>query len=355
MMKSVMTRRASELAAHRAPFVTATVVRTQRPTSARAGDVALVLADGTIDGFVGGVCAQHSVRVYALKTMKSGEPVLLKILPDPESGEVNESEVVESSPGEEILSEEGTVTVKNTCLSGGAIEVFLEPVIPSPRILVVGDAPIAGALHRLGEEIGLDVVTVDKNGPDPAADDLAVIVAGHGRDEYGAIRAGLEAGVPYVGLVASHKRGRAVLDDLREDGVSDSLLELVDFPAGLDIGAREPGEIALSILAKVISVRRQEDFEAAKPAGLTVRRAGGRAREKAAASSPPSPRKNPTKATLPDGSVTPVIAVDPICGMTVAAVAGTPSVEFDGETFYFCCDGCKAKFEAQHEHATATG
>lgn len=343
MMKSVMTRRASELAAQRAPFVTATVVRTERPTSARAGDAAIVMADGTIDGFVGGVCAQHSVRVYALKTIESGEPVLLRILPDPEHQEEEDEEMV--SAGEEVSSEEGAVTVKNPCVSGGTIEVFLEPVIPAPRVLVVGDAPIAGALHRVGEEVGFEIVTVDKKGPAPTAEDLAVVVAGHGRDEYDAIRQGLEAGVPYVGLVASHKRGRSVLDELREDGVAPELLEAVDIPAGINIGAREPGEIAISILAKIVSVRReQETVQEPAPVGLSVHRAGGRAREKATARAKPAA-----------GSVAPVIAVDPICGMTVAAVPGTPAVEHEGETIYFCCDGCQAKFMAQHEHATAAG
>ena len=349
MMKSVMTRRASELAAQRAPFVTATVVRTQRPTSARPGDVALVLGDGTIEGFVGGVCAQHSVRVYALKTIESGGPVLLRILPDGSGEEVAEDDEQIVSAGEEVSSEEGAVTVKNTCLSGGAIEVFLEPVIPAPRVLVVGDAPIAGAIHRIGDELGLEIVTVEKDGPEPTADDLAVVVAGHGRDEYDAIRRGLEAGVPYVGLVASHKRGKAVLDDLREDGVPAGLLELVDIPAGINIGAREPGEIAVSILAKIVSVRREERIDAPQPVGgLAVHHAGGRAHEKAPARAPARP-KSATK------SAAPIIAVDPICGMTVAAVPGTPSVEHDGETFYFCCDGCKAKYEAQHQHATAAG
>ncbi|MDQ6807772.1 MAG: XdhC family protein [Actinomycetota bacterium] len=341
MMKSVMTRRASELAAQRAPFVTATVVRAQRPTSARPGDVALVLDDGTIDGFVGGVCAQHSVRVYALKAIQSGHPVLLRILPDGPTGEVDDEDMEVIYEGEEISDEEGAVTVKNTCLSGGAIEVFLEPVVPAPRVLVVGDAPIAGAIHRMGDELGLEIVTVDTNGPDPTSKDLAVVVAGHGRDEYDGLRRGLEAGVPYVGLVASHKRGAAVLQDLREDGVPDGLLELVDVPAGINIGAQEPGEIALSILAKIVSVRRAERVDAPKQGGLAVHRAGGRAREKAPARA---------KASNP---AAPVIAVDPICGMTVAAIAGTPSVEHDGETIYFCCEGCKAKYEAQHEHASA--
>jgi xanthine dehydrogenase accessory factor len=141
-------------------------VRAQRPTSARPGDVALVLGDGTIEGFVGGVCAEHSVRVYSLKTIETGEPVLLKILPDAPEGEVadGEGEIIET---EAFSTEEGSVTVKNTCLSGGAIEVFLEPVLPAPRVLVVGDAPIAGAMHRLGEELGFEMVAVENGAPEP--------------------------------------------------------------------------------------------------------------------------------------------------------------------------------------------
>ena len=342
MIKREISRRASELAAQRAPFVTATGVRALRPTSARPGDVALVLGDGTIEGFVGGVCAEHSVRVYSLKTIETGEPVLLKILPDAPEGEVadGEGEIIET---EAFSTEEGSVTVKNTCLSGGAIEVFLEPVLPAPRVLVVGDAPIAGAMHRLGEELGFEMVAVENGAPEPTYDDLAVVVAAHGRNALHALRRGLDAGVPYVGLVASRKRGGAVLGELRDDGVPEALLELVDMPAGLDIGAREPAEVALSIFAKIITVRRGERIAPPAPASLLVHtgasgRGGGR---RSQADSRPGPA--------------PTIAVDPICGMTVAAIPGTPSVEHDGETTYFCCEGCKAKFEVQHQHVSAAG
>jgi len=341
MIKNAMTRRASELAAQRVAFVTATVVRAQRPTSARPGDVALVLGDGMIEGFVGGVCAQHSVRVFSLKAIETGEPVLLRILPDaPDESAIAEGEDV-IPDHEELSTEEGAVTVKNTCLSGGAIEVFLEPVLPAPRVLVVGDAPIAGAIHRLGGELGLEIVAVENGAPDPTSDDLAVVVAAHGRDEFHTMRRGLEAGVPYVGFVASHKRGAAVLAEMRDDGVADGLIELVDYPAGLDIGAREPAEVALSILAKIISVRRGERIGATAPSpDLIVHHAAAGSRRPSA--------KAAVKAA-------PTIAVDPICGMTVAAIPGTPSVEHDGESIYFCCEGCKAKFEAQHEHASAAG
>ena len=298
MMAAALSRRAEELAAAGVPFVTATVVRAQRPTSVEAGDVALVLADGTIEGFVGGACAEHSVRAYALKAVQSGEAVLLRILPfgdDPD--------------GKEVAREPGAVTVQNPCLSGGAIEVFLEPVLRAPRVLVEGDTPIVHALLRIGAELGLDMAAVEGGAFEPRAGDLALVVAGHGRDELPALRRGLEAGLPYVGLVASRRRGDGVIGELRGDGVPRELLDRIDTPAGLDIGARTPEEIALSILAKVVAVRRAD--------------------------------RVPVPAT----------AVDPICGMTVAAVASTLSVEHDGETVYFCGEGCKAAFGVQHAGA----
>lgn len=307
MIADALTRRAEALTAQSVPFVVATVVRAQRPTSSLAGDVALVLGDGSIEGFVGGVCAEQSVRAYALRVLETGEAVLLRILP---------------GAGDEPEESEGAVTVQNPCLSGGAMEIFLEPVLPSPRVLVVGETPVAGALERLGAELGLDVVAAHEGVLGPAEDDLALVVAAHGRNELEALRRGLEADLPYVGLVASDVRGAAVCEELRAGGVSDERLEALDTPAGIEIGARTAGEIALAILARIVAVRR-----------------GDRA--------PRGPRL-PVHA----GSA---MAVDPICGMAVAAVADTPHVEHDGRTLYFCCDGCKAKFEQDQGAVAVAG
>jgi len=303
MMPAHMARRAQELAAQREEYAAATVVRAQSPTSVKAGDVALVLGDGTIEGFVGGACAEHSVRAYALEAIQSGEAVLLRILPFGDESIGPE--------GREVDSEDGAVTVENPCLSGGAIEIFLEPVLPDPRVLVVGETPVAAALRHLGSELGLDAVPVDGDALDPRPGDLALVVAAHGRDELGALRRGLEADLPYVGLVASRKRGDGVLGELRGDGVPDDLLARVDVPAGLELGARTPAEIALSILAKVVAVRRAE------------------------------PKAHATT------------AVDPICGMTVAAVESTLSVAHDGQTVFFCSEGCKGEFRRRHQHVPA--
>ena len=316
MITGPLSSRAQELTAKGAAFVTATVVRVEHPTSAKPGNVALVHEDGSIEGFVGGVCAQNSVRLYSLKAIERGEPLLLRILPDgPGAGSEDESI---TDPGQEIAHDEGSVTVQNPCLSGGAIEVFLEPFLPAPRMIVAGDTPIAAALRRLAPDLGLEAVSTvdrDRGAPVPSGEDLALVVAAHGRDELAILRAGLEAGVRYVGLVASRKRGAAVLDVLREEGVPDELLDRIDTPAGLDIGARSPSEIALSILARVIDERRR-----------------GRPSARAAAPRP---------------ETAPITAIDPICGMTVVTCADTPSVERDGETYYFCCEGCKSAFERE--------
>lgn len=309
MITPEQSRRLQELAATREPFVTATVVRVQRPTSVEAGSVAIVLADGTVEGFVGGVCAEHSVRAYSMVALRDEQPVLLRIVPDPDR---------ESAPeGEEVSSEDGAVTVANPCLSGGTIEVFLEPAPPAPRVVVIGDTPIAGALARIGGELGLEMVAADGGDAEPAAGDLALVVAAHGRDELDALRRALEANVPYVGLVASEKRGAGVIAELRDAGVREELLERIEVPAGIPIGSHAPGEVAVSILARIVSVRREAEGGASSAAAA---QAAG-------------------------------VAVDPICGMTVAAVEGTPSVERDGETVYFCSEGCKMEFEAQ-EHAS---
>src|SRR3954447_9940068 len=170
MMPTALTRRTQELAEQGVPFATATVVRVERPTSAKPGDTAVVLEDGTIEGFVGGDCAEQSVREYALRAIEGGETILLRVVP---------------FGGEE---ERGVVTVQNPCLSGGMIEVFVEPVVPAPRVLVEGDMPISHALLKLGAELGFEMVGGDFQ---VRPDDLAVVAAGHGRDELPALKAAL--------------------------------------------------------------------------------------------------------------------------------------------------------------------
>jgi xanthine dehydrogenase accessory factor len=227
------------------PYVAVTVVRAQRPTSVRAGDSARVLGNGTIEGFVGGACAEESVRLHALRVLETGEPLLLRIVPGDAAGEAEEGAVVEANP----------------CLSGGAVEVFLEPHLPAPKLNVAGETPVARALGELGRRLGFELA-----GGAPAGDEAAVVVASHGRDEEQVLERALLDGVAYVGLVASRARGAAVVAGL---DVPDELRQRVHTPAGLDIGARTPEEIALSILAEIVAERRASPV--GDPAATTLR------------------------------------------------------------------------------------
>ncbi|HET8756575.1 MAG TPA: XdhC family protein [Solirubrobacteraceae bacterium] len=239
MIAERLANRVVALEAERVPFVQATVVRAGRPASVRAGATALVFGDGSIEGFVGGHCAEPSVRLHALRALETGDALLLRI-----------------EPGDGAHADaDGAVTVHNPCLSGGTLEIFLEPHMPSPRMHVVGETPIAQALAELGRSLGYDVVAHHDAAFEPTSDDAAVVVASHGRDEEHALATALDTGVPYVGLVASRRRGEAVVAELT---VADDDKARIHTPAGLDIGARTPEEIALSILAEIIAGRRPQ-------------------------------------------------------------------------------------------------
>ncbi|WP_326570994.1 XdhC family protein [Actinacidiphila glaucinigra] len=300
--------RFAELTARHVPFVRATVVRARRPASARPGDTAVVLEDGRIEGFVGGVCAEATVRAQALRTLASGEALLLRISPEAaEEGAAGETEAVE-----------GALSLRNPCLSGGELEIFLEPRRPVPRVLVLGETPIARALTGFGPALGYEVARPPAGGfaEESLSGVHAVVVASHGRDEEAVITAAVRAGVPYVGLVASPRRGAAVVGGL---DLTREQRDAVRTPAGLWIGARTPGEIALSILAEVVaSVRVRDGARTPAPAGG------------------PAPAKEPAPST----------AADPVCGMTVAAVPDTPYSDAGGARRWFCCEGCRTAFEA---------
>ena len=283
MSRYDLLERAEALRQARTPYVLATVVRAQRPTSAKAGDSALVLADGTLDGFVGGTCAESTVRSVGLQLLESGASTLLRITPD---GSVDETH-------------DGLLIVNNPCLSGGTLEIFMEPMLPAPLIHVHGDAPVARSLVRVGEAIGYAMVTGDVIAPDTTA----VLVASHGHGEEAVLQAALRAEVPYIALVASHRRGDAVLASL---GVS---RDRIHTPAGLDIGARSASEIAVSIFAEIIAARPRSTVE-----------------------------------TTPAGSA--VVAIDPVCGMSVEISPTSLYADHAGQTFYFCASGCKAAFLA---------
>ncbi|MFD0350486.1 XdhC family protein [Kitasatospora aburaviensis] len=218
-------QRMAELTNRHVPFVKATVVRALHPTSAQPGDTALVLEDGRIEGFVGGVCAEATVRVQALRLLRTGESLLLRISPG-----------APAEPQEEGGA--GTLLVANPCLSGGELEIFLEPLRPDPVVLVLGDTPIGRSLVALGAGLDYDVRTAaEEVGAEELADVAAVVIASHGRQEEGLLTRAVRAGVPYVALVASRRRGAAVLDGL---DLTAAQRDRIHTPAGLWIGARTP-------------------------------------------------------------------------------------------------------------------
>ena len=272
----------------RVPFVHARVVLAERPTSAKPGDEAIVLADGTIEGFVGGQCALATLRAQGLAVLESRESTLLRIAPNPEPDQ----------PGKTV--------VHNPCQSGGTLEIFMEPVLPAPLVRVLGTTPIGVALAQVGDSLGYDVQPWDASAVNDLSMTDAVVVASHGNGEEVTLEAAVRSGVPYIGLVASRKRGAAVLAAL---DLTDDEKSRIHTPAGLNIGARTAEEVALSIFAEIIANRSDSPRESAAGSSIGT-------------------------------------AVDPVCHMDVVMVPSSLHAEVEGTTWWFCCQGCLDRFVA---------
>ena len=309
MSRTDLLARAEALRQARRPYVIATVVRAERPTSAKPGDSALILADGTLDGFVGGTCAESTVRLQGLQLLQTGASTLLRITPDA------------NATGGRDEAAEGLIIVSNPCLSGGSLEIFLEAMMPAPLIHVHGDAPVARALLRVGAAAGYDLVAADA-ATEIRPDTAAVVIASHGRGEEAALAAAVRADVPYIALVASRKRGEIVLASV---GVAAAR---VHSPAGLDIGARTASEVAVSVLAEIIATRTEPVL---RPATI---------------------EEVPALAML--GTTAPgATGLDPVCGMTVQITMDALPAEHAGQVYYFCGSGCKVAFtDDPHRYLT---
>jgi xanthine dehydrogenase accessory factor len=296
---------AADLCARGEPFALATVVRCERPTSAKPGAKAVIRGDGTLEGWIGGACAEPVVVREALAALRDGQPRFISLTG--EGGRV---------PG----GREGVLEFPMACHSGGTLEVYVEPFLPKPLLLLVGHGPVLETLATLGRATDFDVVTVDHHGGDDVAT-LAqtpgafVVVATHGTFDEDALANALESAPDYVSLVASRKRAAVIVDNLRRRGVSPERLGALKAPAGLDIGATTPEEVAVSILAEIVQVRRS-----AKSAG---------------------PERRPAKLEATE-------ATDPVCGMVVDIATARYRSDAAGRTEYFCCLGCKESFEAAH-------
>jgi xanthine dehydrogenase accessory factor len=305
-------QQATELARRGDPFALATVVWRQGPSSSQQGAKALITADGELQGWIGGACAEPTVIRAAREVIQSGTARLLLLgAPDqfgyqPEAGELPE----------------GMTFVPIACQSEGALEVYIEPVLPVPHLVVVGESPMASTLAGLGRALGWQADLIA--GPDFTAADVTerslVVVATQGHDDEGVLERAVAARPAYLGLVGSRKRGEAVLGYLADRGADADALARVQVPAGLDLGPTTHQEIAVAILAELVRLRAASAVPAPDPPVLdpAVRRPA---------------RSQVTEAT------------DPECGMTVTVGAGTRSSQRSGQTYYFCSAGCQQAFD----------
>ncbi len=310
------------------PFAIATVVWVEKPTSAKPGAKAIITEQGELVGWVGGSCTEPTVRREARKALEDGESRLIRICPPEKRG---------------MLPQEGVSEVTMTCVSGGTLEIFIEPVLARPQLVVIGHQAIAQALASQGKNLGYPVtvlgldVTAERF---PGADRLipfldysqlqlrpnaCVVVASHGSYDEEALSAALQMEIAYVALVASKSRAQAVLEYLRESGLPEERLQRLKYPAGLDIGAITPDEIALSILAEIVQRHRRGPENAAAEMGMVH-------------------EHHQEAALQPE-----VEAIDPVCGMTVEIATAQFKTDYNGQTYYFCARGCQRSFEAEPE------
>jgi xanthine dehydrogenase accessory factor len=314
-MNNRVLQRAHELMVQGVPFALATVVRRERPTSGQPGDKAIITLEGEFVGWVGGSCAQPTVLQEAQKALAAGEPRLVVLTPNLDA-EVRE----------------GVELYHMTCYSGGTMEIYIEPYLPEPQLLICGASPAAEALVKIGKAVGFQVFLIDpsataENFPDaevilpqidagkfPATRERYAAVATMGNWDEEAIKDTLALSPDYLGLVASKKRFQEIVSRLSGEGVSREQLALVTCPAGLDISARTLPEVALSIVAEIVSLRRS------------------RAETGAVSGSP-------AQVTLP------ATAEDPVCHMTVDPQTARHRADFEGLTYYFCNVSCKTSFE----------
>lgn len=311
----------AELAARRVPYCLATVVWRRAPTSARTGAKVLVTPDGELQGWLGGACAEPSVLRVALQALRDGRPRLLCL--------GDEAEFPEAGHGREVQPV--------GCASEGALEVFIEPHLPRPQLVTLGEAPLVGTLADMARGLDFEVhrLEISEEAEDlrgEIEDALAavgvgsasfVVVATMGRFDEAAVVAALATDSPYVALVASQRRAAAVREHLTgASGASESELERLRAPAGLDLGPVGHKEIAIAVLAEIVQLRA---------AGM------GRGAAEADAEGDTGTGESTTE---------PAEALDPVCGMTVATQPARHTAEHEGHTYHFCCAGCRERFVA---------
>jgi xanthine dehydrogenase accessory factor len=307
-----MLKLAAELSARGEPYVLATVVWRRAPSSGKEGATAIITPDRAVRGWIGGACAEPTVVREALAAIEAGEPRLLFL----------------GTPDELVAHHrDGVVAVPIACQSEGALEVYVEPVLPRPQLVAIGRSPAALALTSMATGLGWRTLAVDDGGEpgthiadrvatsldlDGIDDRSYVVVATQGHYDEDALERALGTPAAYVGLVASRRRAEAVLGYLRDRGVPDATIARVHAPAGLDLGHVASEEIAVAILAELVRLRASGELTAS-----AIARVGDRHE-----------------------------AVDPVCGMVVDVADARYRTVHEGRTVYFCSAGCLDRFQA---------
>jgi xanthine dehydrogenase accessory factor len=301
-------------------FVTATVVRREVPSSGKSGDKAIIDKYGEITGWIGGGCVKGIVLKEAREAMKTGVARLVKV-------------------GEQSVSElNGVINYKMTCMSEGTVEIFLEPVMPASHLVVIGKTLIAKALVKLAKVSGYRVTAVApeaKPNTFEKVDELftqlnlshvkvspasSLVICTQGENDEEAIKQSLSLPCFYKAFVASPKKKKAIFETLAETGLDEIKINAIHSPAGININAKKPEEVAISILAEIIQIQNNLNST-----GFTE------------------------FASLEPDSVKPRFYTNPVCGVPIDMNNPKHIILYKGEKVYFCCDGCKIKFEADPE------
>lgn len=312
-----------ELRKKNEPFATATVVRREVPSSGKSGDKAIVDKFGRMTGWIGGGCVKGIILKESDDAIKTGRSRLVK---------VGQSLGVEK--------QDGVVDYKMTCMSEGTVEVFIEPVLPPPHLVVIGKTAIAKALVKLAKTAGYRITAVAEGITLQTFDKVdelitqmkleevkispssSIVICTQGEQDEDAIEQALQKNCTYIGFVASRKKKAGVFENLQHQGVDKKKLDTIKSPAGLDITAKRPEEVAISILAEIIQVHNNKPYREESFISAEIESNG-------------------------EPGVKPAYYINPVCGVPVDKNSPKHIIEYEGEKVYFCCDGCKVKFEAE--------
>tara|TARA_B100000131_G_scaffold319410_1_gene365239 strand:+ start:1470 stop:2417 length:948 start_codon:yes stop_codon:yes gene_type:complete len=300
-------KRASQLQEDGHPFAIATVINTVAPTSAKPMSKAIIHDDGKLEGWIGGGCSINTVISEGLKCIKSGKSIILRLSPE----KISDDKITYKKE------------VFLTCESGGTLEFHIEPVLPMTKLIIYGNTPTAHALANMGSflnyecnlcspgissDIGLSRNINIHNSYKTFSGNCVIVVASQGENDIQALKSAIGSKPKYVSMIISKKKASSIMKQLEKNGLNKEEISKVKFPAGVDINAKTPEEIAISILAELINDRNSEDDHEAVILEVN------------------------------DSEI------DPICKMNVDPKNAADSYKFDGNMYYFCCSGCKEKF-----------